>query len=1173
MKLTGLLSALRALPDYQSALRALVQKPRPDLALNLPRAARPPVIAALAEDWTLGGAIAAPVLVLTARAERAATLVEELGAWVLHQSVWPFAEPNPLFYELSLWGPRTIRARINVLQALAAGSQRPTPLVVASARALMTRTLPKEEFIAETHTLKVGDTLHLEQLLDRWVGIGYTPETTVIEAGQFARRGGIIDIYPLAEELPTRIELFGNEIETLRHFEPATQRSGEAIASVTITPAREALPKYKKEEGSGKQEEEGAEEASSSPLAASSLEFQLPLMFPPASLLEYLPDNALVLVDDWQELADTVAELEEQAMQLRQEQLAAGLIPPDFPLPYHPWADLQDELAEHAPVGLSAAAPQASPPQELGAHFHAGPRYGGQLKPLLENLHQMRERADRIVVVTRQAQRLAELWSEHESASAPVDEVAQLPEAGSLTFVAGSLHEGWSLTDLEGQPEAEATAALHLLTDAEIFGWAKPEFRRRAARRAAGTPEANYADFTPGGFVVHADFGVGRFHELVRREVDGMEREYLLIEFAEGDELYVPIHQTDRLTRYVGADDHPPTLSRLGSAEWLTTKDHARQAALEVAKELLDLYAKRELAPGRAFKLDTPWQQELEASFPYVETEDQLRAIREVKADMELPRPMDRLICGDVGYGKTEVALRAAFKAVMDDAQVAVLVPTTVLAQQHWHTFQSRLAPYPVTVEMLSRFRSPAEAKAILQKLSEGKIDIVIGTHRLLQKDVTFKNLGLLIIDEEQRFGVTHKERLKQMRTEVDVLTLTATPIPRTLYMSLTGVRDISTINTPPEERLPIITHTGAYDERVVRQAILRELDRDGQIFFVHNRVQSIGIIRQKLERLAPEARVGVGHGQMDEHELSRVMDQFTSGNIDILLCTSIIESGLDIPNANTLIVDRADTFGLAQLYQLRGRVGRGAARAYAYFFTDRRHRPTVDARERLDTLAEQTDLGAGYSIAMRDLEMRGAGDILGARQSGHIAAVGFHLYTRLLAQAVKRLRGQAPPPLPEGAALAAGSLDMSISVDLPLPISIPADYVPDQDLRVQLYRRMASLSEERDILAIGAELADRFGPLPPPVENLIYQLRVKVRALKAGAESLASDSGQIVITLPAALSETDQGYLTALLAPGARVSKNKIWLRKAESEVEWKALVLEVLEKVAANQPNLLET
>jgi transcription-repair coupling factor (superfamily II helicase) len=1160
MKLSGLLSALRALPEYQSTVRALTQRPRPSLALNLPRAARLPVIAALAEDWTLGGAIAAPILVLTARAERAASLVEELNAWVLHQTVWPFNEPNPLFYELSLWGPRTIRARIGVLQALAAGGQASTPLIVASARALMTRTLPKQEFIAHTHTLRVGETLHLSDLLDNWVGIGYSAETTVIEAGQFARRGGIIDIYPLADELPTRIELFGDEIETLRHFEPATQRSGEGVTSVTITPAREALPKYKKED-----EGQGAEESVPAPL-----EFQLPLMFPPASLLEYLPENALVLIDDWQELTDTVSELEEQAMELREEQVAAGLIAADFPLPYHTWADLQDELAQHTPVLLSAAADPATAPLDLGLHFHAGPRYGGQLKPLLETLHTLRESADRIVIVTRQAQRLAELWGEQAAYLAPVDEVMRLPEAGAITFVAGSLHEGWLLKEAEGLPDAEALSTLHLLTDTEIFGWAKPEFRRRHARRAAGTPEANYADFTPGGFVVHADFGVGRFRELVRRAVEGMEREYLLVEFSEGDELYVPIHQTDRLTRYVGADDHPPALSRLGSAEWQGVKDRARQAAEEVAKELLELYAQRELAPGRAFKPDTAWQQELEASFPYVETEDQLRAIREVKADMERPRPMDRLICGDVGYGKTEVALRAAFKAVMDGTQVAVLVPTTVLAQQHWHTFQTRLAPYPLTVEMLSRFRTPAEAKAILQKLSEGKVDILIGTHRLLQKDVVLKNLGLLIIDEEQRFGVTHKERLKKMRTEVDVLTLTATPIPRTLYMSLTGVRDISTINTPPEERLPIITHTGAHDDRLVRQAILRELDRDGQIFYVHNRVQSIGAFRQKLEQLVPEARVGVGHGQMDEHELSHVMDQFTSGDIDILLCTSIIESGLDIPNANTLIVDRADTFGLAQLYQLRGRVGRGAARAYAYFFTDRRHRPTVEARERLDTLAEQTDLGAGYSIAMRDLEMRGAGDILGARQSGHIAAVGFHLYTRLLAQAVKRFRGQAPKPTAptESEGLAVGNLDWNVSVDLPLSISLPASYVDDQGLRLQLYRRMANLSEERDILAIGVELADRFGPLPPPVENLIYQLRVKVRALKAGVEGVASDGGQMVLTLPMILSETDQGSLAGNLGPGVRVSKNKVWLMRAASEKEWKAQLLEVLDKLAANRP-----
>jgi transcription-repair coupling factor (superfamily II helicase) len=467
---------------------------------------------------------------------------------------------------------------------------------------------------------------------------------------------------------------------------------------------------------------------------------------------------------------------------------------------------------------------------------------------------------------------------------------------------------------------------------------------------------------------------------------------------------------------------------------------------------------------------------------------------------------------------------------------------------------------------MLSRFRSSAEAEAILQKLAAGTIDILIGTHRLIQKDVQFKNLGLLIIDEEQRFGVTHKEFLKKMRTEVDVLTLTATPIPRTLYMSLTGVRDISTINTPPEERLPIVTHTGPYNERVVRQAILRELDREGQIFFVHNRVQSIGIIRQQLERLVPDARLGVGHGQMDEHELSQVMDRFTQGEIDILLCTSIIESGLDIPNANTLIVDRADTFGLAQLYQLRGRVGRGAARAYAYFFTDQRFPPTPEARERLETIVEQSELGAGYSIAMRDLEMRGAGDLLGVRQHGHIAAVGFHLYTQLLGEAVKRLKAQGPRPKAQGPTeLGVGSWELGVSVDLPIPASLPADYVSDRALRLQLYRRLANLRDESEVETVGLELADRFGPLPRPVENLLYQLRVKIRALHAGVIAVASENGQLVLTLPPN-TETDSSYLVGEIGFGARVSKNRIWLGKISSdprEQGWREQLLVVLRRL----------
>ncbi len=901
-------------------------------------------------------------------------------------------------------------------------------------------------------------------------------------------------------------------------------------------------------------------------------------MFPPASLLDYLPANALVLVDDWRELADSVGEFEEQALQLRGEQVSAGIIADDFPRPYHTWDDLQDELAERQPVFLAApdedAAALAS--VNLGAHFHPGPRYGGQLKPLLEHLHTLRSGGNRTVVVTRQAQRLAELWSEEHPPLAPSESIDRLPAAGGLVFVPGALVEGWILeTDDDRRATEEfpssvnrPSSSLHLLTDSEIFGWARPEARRRHARPLAAAPEAGYADFAAGDFVVHADFGIGRFRELVRRAIDQFDREYLWLEYADGDELYVPVHQADRLTKYVGPDDHPPALSRLGSADWQTAKAKTREAVEEVARDLLELYAKRESVQGRAFSPDSPWQAELEASFPYVETDDQLRAVREVKADMQRARPMDRLICGDVGYGKTEVALRAAFKAVTDGAQVAVLVPTTVLAQQHLHTFETRLAPYPVKVEMLSRFRSRAEAEAIVEKLADGRVDIVIGTHRLLQKDVQFKNLGLLIIDEEQRFGVTHKEQLKKMRTEVDVLTLTATPIPRTLYMSLTGVRDISTINTPPEERLPIITHSGPYNEHVVRQAILRELDRGGQVFFVHNRVQSIGVVRQKLERLVPDARIGVGHGQMDEHELSRVMERFTNGDIDLLLCTSIIESGLDIPNANTLIVDRADTFGLAQLYQLRGRVGRAAQRAYAYFFTDTRHRPTTEAHERLETIAEQTELGAGYSIAMRDLEMRGAGDILGMRQSGQIAAVGFHLYTRLLAEAVKRLKAaksEVRGAMSEVADVGPRTADLGLAtVDLPIPASLPADYIPDRKLRLQLYRRLASLAAEGEVEAVSAELGDRFGPLPRSAENLIYQLKVKVRANRAGAESVASESGQIVITLPAGAA----GAVQTDLGPGVRVSKNRIWLPRAANEGDWRAQLLAVLQRLRNAPP-----
>ena len=723
-------------------------------------------------------------------------------------------------------------------------------------------------------------------------------------------------------------------------------------------------------------------------------------------------------------------------------------------------------------------------------------------------------------------------------------------------FIEASLSEGFIVENI------------HLITDSEIFGWERPQPRAKQ-REVAETPESVYADLQAGDYVVHIDHGVGRFVGLVQRELDSHNREFLAVEYDGGGQLYVPVHQADRLTRYVGAEGVEPALDRLGGQEWHEKKSRVKEAVLEVAQEMLDLYARRNVVQGYSFKPDTQWQKELEDSFPYVETDDQKRAIADIKHDMESPRPMDRLLCGDVGYGKTEVALRAAFKAVMDGKQVAILVPTTVLAQQHYETFLQRLAAFPIKVEMLSRFRSPREQDEILLALAIGEIDIIIGTHRLISSDVQFKELGLVIIDEEQRFGVTHKEHLKKLRTEVDVLTLTATPIPRTLYMALTGVRDISNLNTPPEERLPIVTHVGPYSPKLVRQAILRELERGGQIFFVHNRVNTIDAMKAHLNQLVPEAHVDVGHGQMPEHELADVMHRFNSGDVDILLSTTIVESGLDIPNANTLIVDRADTFGLAQLYQLRGRVGRGAARAYAYFFRHRKLSPTLEGQQRLEVIAENTQLGAGYSIAMRDLEIRGAGELLGTRQHGHIQAVGFHLYTSLLADAVRQIRRIESVHQGDHKKDGKGKIDialasltqpisMPVNVDLPLTVGIPADYIADQDLRLRLYRRIADLRDEFEIEALTNEFSDRFGELPEMVQNLFYQMRVKLRAEKAGLAAIGMETGQIVLRYPSAPNGNEEKRLHDL-APDIRGGKGAYWCMFAK-DVDWMERLLEIL-------------
>jgi transcription-repair coupling factor (superfamily II helicase) len=1110
--------------------------------MGLRRSARLPWLAALYQS------IPRPILFVTDRNDHALLLADELSLWTANSPRLFFPEPNPLFYENAPWGLTTRRDRLIVLTFLASshipGVSKPTPpIIIAPARAVMARTMPRRHFLKALRTIKIGQVISPEELLRAWVNMGYELANIVVSPGQFSKRGGILDIWSPSADQPVRIEFFGDEIDTMRRFDPATQRTVAPTERLQISPAREFISL-------------DASRLDELHLDVSSLsEFHIPLLHTsPSCLLDYLPSGGLIILDDSQAVRECVLEVEEQAVGLRKDYIKDGQLPADFPIPYLTWSEIEDTLADKCVVDLGHSMELEALPTSsinIADNFMAEKRFAGQLKPFMDHMDQLLNQGESLTIVSRQSARLQELWKEHNPFPASEQDV---------TFYDGSLSEGFTFAP-------PVAAPLHLLTDGEIFGWRRPELRQRP-RPVAEAPESAYADFEPGDWVVHVDHGIGRFTGLVQRPVDGIEHEYLAVEYAEGDQLFVPIYQADRLTRYIGSDARQPTPSRLGSPEWRTTKSRVKEAVEEVAQDLLDLYARRNVVVGYAFSADSAWQKELEASFPYIETDDQLRVIDEVKDDMEKPKPMDRLICGDVGYGKTEVALRAAFKAVMDGKQVAILVPTTVLAQQHFHTFLQRLAPFPVEVEMLSRFRTPHQQRDILKRLEMGKIDIIIGTHRLLQGDVNFKDLGLLVIDEEQRFGVTHKETLKKMRTEVDVLTLTATPIPRTLYMTLTGVRDISTINTPPEERLPIITHVGPYSPWLVRQAILRELERGGQVFFVHNRVQTIGAMRSHLVKLVPEARVVVAHGQMDEDQLSKRMEQFSNGDVDILLSTSIIESGLDIPNANTLIVDRADTFGLAQLYQLRGRVGRGAQRAYAYFFRHAHLAPTLEGRQRLETIAENAQLGAGYSIAMRDLEIRGAGDILGTRQHGYIASVGFHLYTRLLADSVQRLRaGKNVPVLAEALQREQAIPGLPVSVDLPIPVSLPASYIPDRQIRTRLYRRLADLRTQNEINTIEEEFIDRFGPLPTEAFNLFYQLKVKLLSDRAGVISVSAESGQLILRYPP-LPEGVTARKFPELNQDIRVGKNSLWIPVTENN-GWQDKLISVLQILGQNSLN----
>jgi len=1155
MNLSCLLSSLKEVPVYRQLVEGLLTTNHKHKVIVLD-AAEPYLIAALYEELNQS------LMVITAQPEGAKRLQEQLQAWCppsVNLHGFPELDFSPYEYFVS-YPSNTMVERLQALATLAfyeplaspviaseakqshyaqdrprgvakftprgrlheesgdpmagmnpattfRGTVERPPLIVASALAVISKTIPREDFATSCHVLQQGMTAEPLELLYRWQNMGYEMEDVVEVPGQLSRRGGIIDIFPVCSQSPARIEFWGNRVESIRLFNPENQCSTKPISSLTITPAKEVFISQAKQitnalnldSCTAEMKQRFKEDIARLQQLQwfSGAEFYFPL-FNTESILDYLDDTALIILDAPEEIQAVIERLNKETQELRRVKWQNGELPQGFPSPYLTWGELQ--LKVKAKQHLILEPWDATLAPATGNYIQALPftlpqSYGGNLERFLKAAKQMIREKQRLIIVSHQANRLAELLRERDVHTSPTSKIEQVSPRSSITLLQGSLAKGWVMDE-----------ELNLITDAELFGFVK---QRRLSRKTPIRASWLLPQLSPGDYVVHVDHGIGKFSGLTKISTEGTEREYLVLQYAAGDKLYVPTDQIGRVSRYIGASDQPPTLSRLGTQEWQRTKRRVEQSVADIAQGLLALYAAREVTPGFAFSPDTLWQQELEASFPYLETPDQAEAVVATKEDMEKTKPMDRLICGDVGYGKTEVALRAAFKTVMDNKQVAILVPTTVLAQQHFTTFSQRLQAFPLRIEMLSRFCSPEKERETLVGLANGTVDICIGTHRLLQKDVAFKDIGLVIIDEEQRFGVVQKEKLKQMRKEVDVLTLSATPIPRTLHMSLTGIRDMSLMETPPEERLSIKTYVGTYDDTLVRQAILRELERNGQVFFVHNRVQSIALVASKLQSLVPEAKITIAHGQMPEEKLEGVMADFIAGNYDILVTTTIIQLGLDMPNVNTLVVDQADKFGLTQLYQLRGRIGRGTNQAHAYFLFDKGKQLTPQAYKRLRTIFAATELGAGFGIAMKDLEIRGAGNLLGVKQSGHIAAIGFDLYCQMLAEAVDELKAkQAGEVKPKEAKLPFPS------IALPLTAYIPEEYVPNLSTRLSLYHRLAKIERITEIEDMTKELGDRFGVLPQPVKNLFYIMEIKILAAKVGVESIYTRGKQVVLNL-----------------------------------------------------------
>ena len=1206
MSLIGILKLLEGHPEFSRRREEASSGQVPEVTVR--QGARATFIASLARRAE------APTLVITPRPEDARRLHDQLLSWLGEDSpVHLLPEPEVLPFERLAVDGNTSNQRLATLAALASGQFKSSgdesseasregdrcqsPVIVCSIGSALLYTAPPELMAGhlpssgESCVWRVGDRLRLDSALSQWVQLGYRNEPVVDGPGSFSHRGGILDIYPPDCELPLRIELFDDEIDTIRRFDPLTQRSVGSADEVRLIPAREQLPELAGADGLALRAA-ALDLSNCNEVIRERMEEELQSLtglggpeFNPESLsfysglinrtplLDYLGPGATVVLEREGRVEAEASELEERFQRMRSAREERGELPVNFPSPCMSWEEFTSLLENHRVVEL-----QTWVGEDEDQIFLPATPYYGQLEQFAADIRRRQGEPSATVAVTQHARRVAEILEQHDVSATVTDALEDFPSPGDVCILPGSLRNGWAVElPAKQSPPAKGdrgrtrgssrpgVTRLDLLTDAELFGTVK-ERRQRRPRRAERGPDITLADLEPGVFVVHIDHGVARFAGTTQMGEGAGEREYLVLEYADNDKLYVPTDHLNRVSAYVGAQEHAPSLTRLGAADWTRIKQRVKGAAREMAQELIRINASRELAEGHEFAPDNSWQRELEDSFPYVETPDQAQAIVDVKSDMERIRPMDRLICGDVGYGKTEVALRAAFKTVSDGMQVGILVPTTVLAQQHYATFTERLSPFPVRVEVLSRFRTPKEQQQVVDGLQNGTVDIVIGTHRLLQKDVRFKNLGLAVVDEEQRFGVSHKERLKQLRRQVDVLTLSATPIPRTLNMALSGLRDLSSIQSAPEARLPVKTFVSEYSEDVVKEAILREMERGGQVFYLHNRVKTILQAADDIRKLVPHARVIVGHGQMVESDLEDVMVDFANGEADVLVCTTIIESGLDMANVNTLIVERADRFGLAQLYQLRGRVGRGQHRAYAYLLAPRGRRITEAAEMRLQAILEASDLGAGFRIAMRDLEIRGAGNILGADQSGHIQDVGLDLYTQLLQEAIRELEREGGHSNLT-AQVAAG--EEPTRIELPLNAGIPEDYIGHLPTRLSVYQRLARLTERRELPDIREELRDRFGPVPEEVENLLKVSEIRAIAGAAGAESVIRNSESIVITLRNPVGGA-KAPLQRALGPSAQVGNAQIQMPLRPLGDQWLSRLTRTLERLQVFTDNM---